>query len=73
MAIDWDNLPVYIYATDVAKRIGWNPRRVARLWRSQGIALRRGGRVVTTPEKLRGEYPEQWEAMLEKLDRSEPQ
>lgn len=66
--IDWDNLPVYIYAHEFAKRLGWRSERLSRLWRAEGIAIKRGKYVVTTPAKLREQFPEQWEAMLAWLD-----
>ena len=70
--------PVYVYAHEVAKLVGWKPYRVARLWIRHGIAMkldknldargRANGHVVTTPEKLQQLWPDQWEAILEKLE-----
>lgn len=74
--------PVYVYAHEVARLVGWKPQRVARLWHKHGIAMkidptvdkrgRANGLVVTTPEKLQMMWPEQWEAILEKLEESLP-
>jgi hypothetical protein len=68
--------PVYIASHEVAKLVGWHPSRVRRLWVKHGIAMqlsqdkygRPSGYVVTTPEKLMMMWPEQWEAVLEKLE-----
>ena len=60
-------IPFYIDSRDVARRIKWPARRVQRIWRSLGIALKRGKSVVTTRKLLREELPEQWEVILEWL------
>jgi hypothetical protein len=71
--------PTYIYAHEVAALVGWNPQRVIRLWTRNGIAMkldntstdsrgRNHSLVVTTPEKLQMLWPEQWEAILDKLE-----
>jgi hypothetical protein len=70
--------PVYIYAHEVARLVGWKPQRVCRLWHKHGIAMKidatvdKRGRqscyVVTTPEKLQQLWPEQWEAILDRLE-----
>lgn len=60
--------PIYIYSYQVASLVGWAPHRVRRLWQKHGIAKTVNGYCVTTPAQLRDLWPEQWEAILDKLE-----
>jgi hypothetical protein len=61
--------PVYIYAYQLAQIVGWEPRRVQRLWEKHGICMQlENGYYVTTPDKLQMLWPEQWEAILDRLE-----
>lgn len=60
--------PIYVYAYQIAELVGWAPYRVIRLWNKHGIAMRVNGYVVTTPEQLQKLWPEQWDAVLDRLE-----
>lgn len=62
--------PVYIEAMQIARLVNWDPRRIRALWRKHGIAKKVAGRVVTTPAQLAQLWPEQWEALLDKITES---
>lgn len=63
--------PVYVFAHVVAQLIGWRTERVSNLWRKHGIVTKVGHYVATTPEKLQMLWPEQWDAVLDKLESGE--
>ncbi len=70
---------LYITPEEVAKIIGWdkedpkNGTRRARDWLiSSGAAIKRGGKWVTTKEKLRQAFPEVYEEIqIAKFEESE--
>jgi hypothetical protein len=51
-------LQLYYSVRDVAKVLGWGYLRTWRWVRRTGIFVRRGGRLVTTRERLVAEFPE---------------
>ncbi len=71
-----DPTPVYVFATDVQKALGWandNPakhklgyKKTIRLMRRCNILIRRAGRWVTTQDLLMTEMPEVWDRIAQK-------
>jgi hypothetical protein len=56
--------PVYISALQVARILGWNKQKALRWMKRCEVAVKRGGRWVTTPDLLRTEFPEVWNELL---------
>lgn len=63
-------LPVYITTDDVARLLGWSTQRATDWLKRENAVIKRAGRWVTTPERLRSSFPEVWDRLLEeKADR----
>jgi hypothetical protein len=48
----------YLSVPDVARLLGWTTRATRKWLTKAGVLMRRGGRPVTTPERLHAEFPE---------------
>lgn len=56
---------VFLSVKDIARALGWSPRRTrAWLWRA-GVLERRFGTVVTTPERIASAFPEVYRRLLD--------
>jgi hypothetical protein len=64
-------LPVYITPKEVADILGWTMQKARRWMRNAKILEVRGGRLVTTPDKLRDAFPEVWSEMLDAAEARE--
>jgi DNA integrity scanning protein DisA with diadenylate cyclase activity len=52
-----------IEMAEVAKLVGWSTRRARRRLLATGAVEKRGGRFVTTLDRLRCHFPEVWQAV----------
>ena len=62
--------PVYIEIADLARAIGWSPKRTLGWMRRVGVAVQDGRRVYTTLARLRELVPEAAEEIERRLSRA---
>lgn len=57
-------LPKLLYASDIARVMGWQTQRARKLLKRTGAGQKRGNRYVTTVAALLANFPEIAQAIL---------
>lgn len=58
----------YLSVPDVAQLFGWTTEATRKWLTKAGLLVRRGGRPVTTPERLHAEFPEAFQRLATRDD-----